>query len=103
MNFADDQGPANHEVTAGARPLHPDSLLVAAGRGAGRPGDPLNVPIVLASNFRAAADSSIAGREYSRDDATPGWEALESLLGALDGAKRSSSLRVWAPRQRCWA
>jgi cystathionine gamma-synthase len=88
MNFADDQqGPADHEVTTGARPLRRDSLLVAAGRGAGKPGAPLNVPIVLASNFRASPDSSIAGREYSRDDGTPGWEALESVLGQLDGGQ----------------
>jgi cystathionine gamma-synthase len=42
------------------------------------------VPIVPASNFRAAA-SGAAGREYSRDDGTPGWEAFEELIGDLEG------------------
>jgi cystathionine gamma-synthase len=27
----------------------------------------------------------VAGREYSRDDGTPGWDALEELLGDLEG------------------
>jgi cystathionine gamma-synthase len=88
MNIGNDQqGPAQDEAASGARLLHRESVLVSAGRGAGQPGDPLNVPIVLASNFHAAVDPSIAGREYSRDDATPGWEALESVLGALDGGQ----------------
>ncbi|MEE6140190.1 PLP-dependent aspartate aminotransferase family protein [Mycobacterium sp. 050128] len=79
------QAPGQGDATWGARPLHRESILVSAGRGLGRPGDPLNVPIVLASNFRAAPASSGAGREYSRDDATDAWEALETALGVLDG------------------
>jgi len=43
------------------------------------------VPIVLASNFRAGNQGQAAGREYSRDDATPGWEALEEVAGELEG------------------
>ena len=64
---------------------HPDepaaveSWLVSAGRDR-RPGSPLNVPPWPASNF-VRGD----GRAYSRDDATPGWEALEEIVGGLEG------------------
>ncbi len=58
--------------------LQPDSWLVTAGRSS-EPGAPLNVPLVPASNF------IIGGRrEYSRDDGTPTWEALEELVGGLE-------------------
>ena len=62
-------------------PLHPDSWLVAAGRDA-RPGSPLNVPLVPASSFVLGS-----GRAYSRDDATPTWEALEDVVGRLEGGR----------------
>lgn len=67
------------------------TALVAAGRTSGA-GQPLNVPLVLASTFRAAPGSSTsspgaagAGREYSRGDGTPTWDALEEVLGELEG------------------
>jgi cystathionine gamma-synthase len=41
------------------------------------------VPIVLASNFLAAAEGD--GPEYSRDDGTPTWIAFEDAIGALEG------------------
>ena len=44
-----------------------DSLLVAAGRDR-RPGSPLNIPPVLASNFVLGTE-----RAYARDDGTPTW------------------------------
>jgi cystathionine gamma-synthase len=53
---------------------------VIGGRGAPRAGTPLNVPPVLASNFELGS-----GRAYARDDATPTWEALEEVLGGLEG------------------
>ena len=56
-----------------------DSWLVAAGRDR-RPGSPLNVPPWPASNF-VRGDH----RAYSRDDGTPGWEALEEIIGGLEG------------------
>lgn len=56
-----------------------ESLLVAAGRDR-RPGSPLNIPPVLASNFVLGA-----GRGYARDDGTPTWEALEEIIGVLEG------------------
>ena len=55
-----------------------ESLLVAAGRDR-RPGSPLNMPPVLASNFVLGTE-----RAYARDDGTPTWEALEELVGLLE-------------------
>ncbi len=73
-------------MRSGKRPgpgLRMETRLAVVGRGGSEPGQPLNVPIVPASNFRAAP-SGTAGREYSRDDGTPGWEALEELIGDLE-------------------
>jgi cystathionine gamma-synthase len=61
--------------------IKPESWLVSAGR-ASEPGAPLNVPLVPASNFIIGA-----GREYSRDDGTPTWEALEEVVGGLEAGK----------------
>ena len=61
-----------------------ESWLVTAGRD-GRPGSPLNVPPCPASNF-VLGD----GRVYSRDDGTPGWEALEEIVGGLEGGSSVS-------------
>jgi cystathionine gamma-synthase len=57
----------------------PDTWAVIAGRGAQAPGSPLNVPPVLASNFRLGGD-----RAYARDDGTPTSEAFEEVLGGLE-------------------
>ncbi len=65
--------------------LRMETRLAVRGRPRG-PGQPLNVPIVPASNFRAAPGGT-AGREYARDDGTPGWEALEELIGDLEGGQ----------------
>ena len=44
----------------------------------------MNVPLVLASNFRAGtADPPVT--EYSRDGGTASWHALEDAVGALEG------------------
>lgn len=67
--------------------MRPQTTLVTAGRPADEPGQPLNVPIILASNFRAAALGQTASRQYSRDNATPGWEALEEVVGELEGGE----------------
>src|ERR1700755_2469115 len=56
-----------------------ESWLVSAGRDR-RPGSPLNVPPLPASNFVLGER-----RAYSRDDGTPGWEALEEIVGGLEG------------------
>src|SRR5215813_4780603 len=56
-----------------------ESWLVSAGRDR-RAGSPLNVPPIPASNFVLGER-----RAYSRDDGTPGWEALEEIIGGLEG------------------
>jgi cystathionine gamma-synthase len=60
----------------------PETWAVMARRGAGGAGAPLNVPPVLASNYELGSD-----RAYSRDDASPTWEAFEELLGGLEGGE----------------
>lgn len=61
--------------------IKPESWIVSAGR-ATEPGDALNVPLIPASNFIIGR-----GREYSRDDGTPTWEALEEVVGGLESGK----------------
>src|SRR3954447_10583174 len=61
-----------------------ESWLVSAGRDR-RPGAPLNVPPCPASNFVLGER-----RAYSRDDGTPGWEALEEIVGGLEGGSSIS-------------
>src|SRR5436305_6251290 len=56
-----------------------ESWLVSAGRDR-RPGAPLNVPPWPASNFVLGGS-----RAYARDDGTPDWEALEEIVGGLEG------------------
>src|SRR5215831_11657249 len=58
--------------------IKPESWLVSAGRESS-PGAPLNVPPIPASNFIIGR-----GRDYSRDDGTPTWEALEEVVGGLE-------------------
>lgn len=58
----------------------PSTLAVAAGRGTQAPGEALNVPITLASNFHAGA-----ARGYARGEGTPTWDAFEQAIGALEG------------------
>jgi cystathionine gamma-synthase len=77
-------------TTPGQNPrpaLHPQTTLVRAGRPHGS-GEPLNVPLVLASNFRTGVHTTsddAGARAYSRDDGTPGWEALEDVVDELEG------------------
>jgi cystathionine gamma-synthase len=59
----------------------PDTWLIAAGR-TREAGAPLNVAPVFASNFYLPDD-----RLYSRTDGTPTTDALETLLGGLDGGR----------------
>jgi hypothetical protein len=51
--------------------------------------EPLNIAVVLASNFHAsitAAPGMEEGiRSYARTDATPTWEALETAVGQVEG------------------
>lgn len=59
--------------------VKPESWLVSAGRAA-TPGAPLNVPLVPAANFILGGE-----RGYARDGGTPTWEALEEIVGGLEG------------------
>ena len=59
----------------------PETWLIAAGRDR-TAGEPLNVAPVFASNFYLPSE-----RLYSRTDGTPTTEALETLLGGLDGGR----------------
>src|SRR5438045_1953000 len=61
--------------------IKPESWLVSAGRDS-EAGAPLNVPPIPASNFIIGS-----GREYSRDDGTRTWEALEEVVGGLEAGK----------------
>jgi cystathionine gamma-synthase len=69
------------------RPAAPDaarrpaSLVVAAGRPAPDPDAPLSVPIVAASTYRAGGPVG-----YGRFG-NPTWEALEDVLGRLEGGR----------------
>ena len=63
------------------QPLHPETLAVVAGRPSRTPGEPLNAPITPASTFHAGVDV-----EYGRDG-NPGWQALETALGELEGGE----------------
>ena len=59
--------------------LRPETTAVTAGRGPHAPGAPVNVAIPLASTYRA--DGDIA---YGRDGNAV-WQALEEVLGELEG------------------
>ncbi|MDO8361497.1 MAG: aminotransferase class I/II-fold pyridoxal phosphate-dependent enzyme [Actinomycetota bacterium] len=60
--------------------MHQATIAVSAGRPTGI-GEPLNHPIVLASNYRGEAG------EYTRTHGTPGWIGLEEAVGALEGGR----------------
>ena len=69
--------------------LRPETAVICAGRPSHAASEPLNVPVVLASNFRASTMASPGteggSRAYSRTDATPTWEALEAAMGQVEG------------------
>ena len=61
--------------------LSPESWLVKAARPE-EPGASMNVPIVPSSNFLKGA-----GIQYSREDSTPTWNPLETIVGDLEGGE----------------
>jgi cystathionine gamma-synthase len=79
--------PDGHPATPAG--LHPETAVICAGRPSHAAGGPLNVPMVLASNFQAgtmaAPGTGEGSRAYSRTDATPTWEALETAVGQVEG------------------
>ncbi len=74
--------PARPDRRSDAPGWSPRTLAVAVGR-PDADGQPLNVPIVLASNLRGSAD-------YTRTNGTAGWEAFEAAVGALEGGRAVS-------------
>ena len=69
--------------------LHPETAVICAGCPGHAASEPLNVPVVLASNFHAGTTAAPGteedSRAYSRTDATPTWEALETAVGQVEG------------------
>jgi len=61
-----------------------ETICVSAGR-TELPGEPLNVPLVMASSFRGGGEL-----EYSRNDGTPTWAALETAVGQLEGGRATA-------------
>lgn len=71
----------NHPLDAShpEPPVSPATWLISAGRPM-EVGSPLNAPLMPASNFILGSS-----RAYARDDATPPWEAFETVVGGLEG------------------
>ena len=61
--------------------VSPATWLISAGRPS-EVGQPLNTPLVPASNYVLGSS-----RAYSRDDATPAWEAFEAVVGGIEGGE----------------
>jgi len=78
--------PTMNDSGAGAddTKYRPDTVAVTSGRPPAAAGQPMNVPLTPASNFRAGtAEAPVI--EYSRDGGTATWHALEDAVGALEG------------------
>src|SRR3954469_5724924 len=92
MNRDDERRPAA---------LHPDTAVIALGRPSAVPDGPLNVPVTPASALQAGGAAG-----YARDGHAP-WQALEEVLGALEGgqaltfasgmAAASAAMRLFGP------
>jgi cystathionine gamma-synthase len=61
--------------------LHPETAVIALGRPAAVPDGPLNVPVTPASALQPGGPAG-----YARDGHAP-WQALEEVLGALEGGQ----------------
>ena len=64
--------------------LAPETLVVAAGRPDKEPDAPVNVPVVLSATFHAGGPVA-----YGRTS-NPTWEALEEVVGRLEGGRALS-------------
>jgi cystathionine gamma-synthase len=60
----------------------PETWAIVGGRPERGPGDPMNTPLVPASNFALGSE-----RIYSRNEATESWEAFEAVIGGLEGGQ----------------
>src|SRR4051812_8476023 len=70
-----------HGDDRNAEALRPETAVIALGRPLALPDGPLNVPISPASALQAGGTSG-----YARDGHAP-WQALEEVLGALEGGR----------------
>jgi cystathionine gamma-synthase len=78
-------------MSAPTRPLHPDSVVVAAGRPAPTPGAPVNPPVVLSSTYVSQGLPGDGEKVYARSD-TETWHAPEEVIGRLEGAGQPAVL-----------
>lgn len=62
--------------------VKPETWAIVAGRPERVPGAALNIPIIGVSTYVLGGP-----RIYSRSEATDSWEALEALLGGLEGGR----------------
>src|SRR6185437_7838692 len=89
LHYRETGEPMTPDQPAAPAGLHPETAVICAGRPAHAGGGPLNVPVVLASNFHASEPAAPGtgedSRAYSRTDATPTWEALEAAVGQVEG------------------
>ena len=69
--------------------LRPETAVICACRPSRAGSEPLNIPVVLASNFHASTTAAPGieegSRSYARTDATPTWEALQTAVGQVEG------------------
>jgi cystathionine gamma-synthase len=77
--------PAPQESSRSTR-LHLETIAVTAGRPERVVDAPLNPPVVFASTYVGAHDTSAAKIGYGRYG-NPTWEALEEAIGALEGGR----------------
>jgi cystathionine gamma-synthase len=76
--------PQPPETDAAGPALELRTLAVTAGRPEHRPGNPLNVPLLLASTF--VQDGATEYARYGQ----PTWQAFEDAVGALEGGTSTS-------------
>src|SRR5690349_5559051 len=90
-----------HDLAGGRGSWRPETTVIALGRPAPVADGPLNVPVTPASALQAGGPSG-----YARDGHAP-WQALEEVLGALEGghaltfssgmAAASAAMRLFGP------
>ena len=68
-------------MTSSVEGMHHDTWLISQARPT-EPGDPLNFPPVMASNFRLPSD-----QQYARVDGTETTHAFEALIGGLEDGR----------------
>jgi cystathionine gamma-synthase len=59
------------------RAVRPETTAIHAGRAGRVAGEPLNPPLVPASNFYESG--------YAREQGSPGWGPFEAAIGTLEG------------------